>query len=43
MSNNNIRTKGIFRRIFILYAVIMVLAVLVTELYITDTVRERHI
>ncbi|HUI68766.1 MAG TPA: ATP-binding protein [Nitrospirota bacterium] len=43
MSNNNIKTRGIFRRIFILYAIIMVLAVLVTELYITDTVRENHI
>ncbi len=43
MSNNNIKTKGIFRRIFILYAIIMVLAVLVTELYITNTVRENHI
>ena len=43
MSNNNIKTRGIFRRIFTLYAIIMVLAVLVTELYITDTVRENHI
>ena len=43
MSNNTIKTRGIFRRIFILYAIIMVLAVLVTELYITDTVRENHI
>jgi len=43
MSNNKIKTKGIFRRIFILYGVIMVLAMLVTELYITDTVRESHI
>jgi two-component system phosphate regulon sensor histidine kinase PhoR len=43
MSNNNIKTMSIFRRIFILYAIIMVLAVLVTELYITDTVRENHI
>jgi two-component system phosphate regulon sensor histidine kinase PhoR len=43
MSNNTIKTRGIFRRIFILYAIIMVLAVLVTELYIPDTVRENHI
>ena len=43
MSNNKIKTKGIFRRIFILYGVIMVLAMLVSELYITDTVRESHI
>ena len=43
MSNNNIKTRWIFRRIFTLYAIIMVLAVLVTELYITDTVRENHI
>ncbi|HTP04240.1 MAG TPA: ATP-binding protein [Nitrospirota bacterium] len=43
MSNKNIETRGIFRRIFILYTIIMVLAVLVTELYITDAVRESHI
>ncbi len=34
---------GIFRRIFISYAVIMTVAVLFIELYITGTVRERYI
>jgi two-component system phosphate regulon sensor histidine kinase PhoR len=43
MSNNAKKNRGIFRRIFILYAIIMVLASLFTELYITDTVRENHI
>jgi two-component system phosphate regulon sensor histidine kinase PhoR len=43
MSNNNIKTIGIFRRISILYAIIMVLAMLITELYITNTVRENHV
>ncbi|HET6363600.1 MAG TPA: ATP-binding protein [Nitrospirota bacterium] len=43
MSNDGIKKRSIFRRIFILYAVIMVLAVLFTELYITDTVRDDHI
>jgi len=42
MWNRPIR-QGLFRRIFILYAVIMVFAVLSVELYITDTVRENHI
>lgn len=35
--------QGIFRRIFILYAIIILLAVLLTELYITNTVRENYI
>jgi two-component system phosphate regulon sensor histidine kinase PhoR len=43
MSNNTKKNRDIFRRIFILYAIIMVLAVLFTELYITDTVRDGHI
>jgi two-component system phosphate regulon sensor histidine kinase PhoR len=43
MSNNDKKNRGIFRRIFLLYAIIMVLAVLFTELYITGTVRENHI
>jgi two-component system phosphate regulon sensor histidine kinase PhoR len=43
MLNNDSKKKSLFRRIFILYAVIMVLAVLFTELYITDTVRDGHI
>lgn len=42
MWNRPIR-KGLFRRIFILYAVIMLLAVLSVQLYITDTVRDTYI
>lgn len=42
MWNRPIR-KGLFRRIFILYAVIMLLAVLLVQLYITDTVRDTYI
>src|SRR5574340_563045 len=36
-------TVRIFRRIFIIYAVIVVLAGLITEIYITSAVRENHI
>ena len=36
-------TKRIFRRIFIIYAVIALLAGLFTEIYITAAVRENHI
>jgi two-component system phosphate regulon sensor histidine kinase PhoR len=36
-------TIGIFRRIFVIYAVIVVLAGLITEIYITSAVRENHI
>jgi two-component system phosphate regulon sensor histidine kinase PhoR len=43
MWNNPLKKRGIFRRIFILYAVIILLAVLFIELYITDTVRENYI
>lgn len=43
MLNNDIKKQSIFRRIFILYAIIMVLAVLFTELYITNAVRERYV
>jgi len=35
--------KGIFRRIFLTYAFLMVLAVLSMELYITNAVREDHL
>lgn len=35
--------SGIFRRIFILYAVVILLAVLFVEIYITSTVRENYI
>lgn len=35
--------KGIFRRIFVMYAIAMVLAVLFTEVCITSAVRESHI
>ncbi len=35
--------QGIFKRIFILYAIIILLAVLVTELYITNAVRENYV
>ncbi len=35
--------RGLFRRIFITYALIMAAAILFTELYITDTVRESYI
>ncbi len=36
-------TIRIFRRIFIIYAVIVLLAGLITEIYITSAVRENHI
>jgi two-component system phosphate regulon sensor histidine kinase PhoR len=35
--------RGIFRRIFIIYAFILLLAALVIELYITKTVRESYV
>lgn len=35
--------KGIFRRIFILYAIVLVAAVFLIEIYITAAVRESHI
>ncbi len=35
--------RGIFRRIFLLYAVVMLLAVFFTEFYITDMVRENYL
>ncbi len=34
---------SLFKRIFVLYALIMLLAVISVQLYIADTVRERHI
>jgi two-component system phosphate regulon sensor histidine kinase PhoR len=34
--------RGIFKRIFILYAIIMLLAIFFIELYITDAVRENY-
>jgi two-component system phosphate regulon sensor histidine kinase PhoR len=43
MWNNPHKKRGIFRRIFILYAVIILLAALFIELYITGTVRENYI
>ena len=43
MSNNEINKPSIFRRIFIIYAIIMILAVLITELFITTAVRERYV
>ncbi len=42
MSNSHMK-RGIFRRIFIIYAFILLLAVLVIELYITSTVRESYV
>jgi two-component system phosphate regulon sensor histidine kinase PhoR len=41
--SNKPSKHGLFRRIFILYAVIMFLSVLSVELYITNTVRENHL
>lgn len=35
--------KGVFRRIFLAYALLIVLAIIFTELYITKAVRENHI
>ncbi len=43
MSNDSPRSSGIFRRIFALYAVILILAVTASELYITNAVRENYI
>ncbi len=42
MLNKTIR-PSLFKRIFILYALIMLLAVVSVQLYIADTVKERHI
>ena len=42
MSNSPMK-RGIFRRIFILYTLILLLAIVVIELSITDTVRENYI
>ena len=42
MSNSPVK-HGIFRRIFILYTLILFLAIVVIELFITDTVRESYI
>ncbi len=35
--------RGIFRRIFLLYAVVMLIAAFFTEFYITDAVRENYL
>ena len=43
MSNNYARNRGVFKRIFSIYAVIMLLAVFAVELYITDAVRGSYI
>jgi two-component system phosphate regulon sensor histidine kinase PhoR len=43
MSNDAMKNRGIFQRIFILYAVVMLLAVLFVEVYITAAIREDHI
>lgn len=40
---NNVLRQGLFRRIFILYAVIIVLAIASIAPYITDAVRANHI
>lgn len=42
MSNNSVK-RGIFRRIFITYSLILLLAVIIIELSITDAVRENYI
>ena len=42
MSNNPAK-RGIFRRIFITYSLILLIAVIITELSITDAVRENHV
>lgn len=42
MSNSPMKT-GFFRRIFIIYALIILAASLLTELYISSTVRKNHI
>src|SRR5208337_3586172 len=43
MSDKEERKSGIFKRIFILYAAILILAVLAFELYVTNTVRAHYI
>ena len=43
MSNNTRKNRGIFRRIFVLYAMVMLLAILFIEVYITAALREDHI
>jgi len=40
---NKTGRPSLFKRIFVLYALIMLLAVISVQLYIADTVRERHI
>ncbi|OGW38808.1 MAG: hypothetical protein A2010_01740, partial [Nitrospirae bacterium GWD2_57_9] len=42
MSNNPVK-RDIFKRIFIIYALIMVAAIVFIELYITETVRESYL
>jgi two-component system phosphate regulon sensor histidine kinase PhoR len=42
MSDSPVK-KGIFRRIFVIYALIMVAAVVFVEFYITETVRESYL
>lgn len=43
MSNDAIKNRGIFQRIFILYGVVMLLAILFVEVYITTALRDAHI
>jgi hypothetical protein len=43
MANDAMKKTGIFQRIFILYAVVMLLAILFVEIYITAAIRENHI
>jgi two-component system phosphate regulon sensor histidine kinase PhoR len=43
MSNERDAKHGIFRRIFLLYAVILIVAVAAVELYVTNAVREHYV
>jgi two-component system phosphate regulon sensor histidine kinase PhoR len=43
MSNDTMKNLGIFQRIFILYGVVMLLAILFVEVYITTALRDAHI
>ncbi len=43
MSNDAIKNRGIFQRIFIIYGGVMLLAILFIEVYITTALRENHI
>jgi two-component system phosphate regulon sensor histidine kinase PhoR len=43
MSNDAIKNRGIFQRIFILYGAVMLLAILFVEVYITTALRDAHI